>query len=42
MRIALLFAASVALFAARTLQVEDLFRVKRVADPQLSLAGDLA
>ena len=42
MRIALLFAASVALFAARPLQVEDLFRVKRVADPQLSPAGDLA
>ncbi len=42
MRIALLFMASVALFAARPLQVEDLFRVKRVADPQLSLAGDLA
>jgi dipeptidyl aminopeptidase/acylaminoacyl peptidase len=42
MRLALLFTASVTLFAARPLQVEDLFRVKRVADPQLSLAGDLA
>jgi len=42
MRIALLFTASLALFAARPLQVDDLFKVKRVADPQLSVVGDLA
>ena len=42
MRTALLFAASVALLAARPLQVDDLFKVKKVADPQLSITGDLA
>ena len=42
MRTALLFAASVALFAARPLEVDDLFKVKRIADPQLSATGALA
>ena len=36
MRTALLFTASVALLASRPLQVDDLFKVKRVTDPQLS------
>jgi len=34
--------ASLTLMAARPLQVDDLFKVKRVADPQLSTKGDLA
>ena len=42
MRIALLFTASVALLASRPLQVDDLFKVKRVTDPQLTAAGALA
>lgn len=33
---------SLPLLAARPLQVEDLFKVKRVADPQLSVKGDAA
>jgi dipeptidyl aminopeptidase/acylaminoacyl peptidase len=42
MRTALLFTASVALFASHPLQVDDLFKVKRVGDPQLAATGDLA
>ncbi len=42
MRTALLFTASMALLASRPLQVDDLFKVKKVADPQLSVAGALA
>src|SRR5512133_4408565 len=42
MRTALLFTVSVALLASRPLQVDDLFKVKRVTDPQLSAAGALA
>lgn len=38
---ALVLAASAA-HAARPLQVEDLFKVKRVADPQVSAKGDVA
>jgi dipeptidyl aminopeptidase/acylaminoacyl peptidase len=42
MRTALLLAASVTLLASRPLQVDDLFKVKKVADPQLSATGALA
>jgi dipeptidyl aminopeptidase/acylaminoacyl peptidase len=42
MRTVLLFAASVALLASRPLQVDDLFKVKKVADPQISSSGALA
>ena len=42
MRTALLFTASLALLASRPLQVDDLFKVKKVADPQLSATGTLA
>ncbi len=42
MRIALLFTATLALVAARPLQIEDVFKARRIADPQLSAAGDLA
>ena len=42
MRTALLLTASVALFASRPLQVDDLFKVKKVADPQLSAQAELA
>lgn len=42
MRTALLLTASVALLASRPLQVDDLFKVKRVTDPQLASTGDLA
>ncbi len=42
MRTALLFMASMALLASRPLQVDDLFKVKKVTDPQLSAAGTLA
>jgi dipeptidyl aminopeptidase/acylaminoacyl peptidase len=42
MRIALLFTASVALLASRPMQVDDLFKVKKVVDPQLSTTGALA
>ena len=42
MRTALLFLASVALLASRPLSVDDLFKVKRVGDPQLSASGTLA
>ncbi len=42
MRTALFLTASVALLASRPLQVDDLFKVKRVADPQISAAGALA
>jgi dipeptidyl aminopeptidase/acylaminoacyl peptidase len=42
MRTALLFTASLALLASRPLQVDDLFRVQRVTDPQLSATGALA
>ncbi|WP_306590638.1 S9 family peptidase [Geothrix sp. 21YS21S-4] len=38
----LLLAAALPLLASRPLQVDDLFKVKRVGDPQLSAAGDLA
>jgi len=38
----LLLAAGLPLLAARPLQVDDLFKVKRVTDPQLSTAGALA
>lgn len=34
--------ASLTLMAARPLQVDDLFKVKRVADPQISAKGDQA
>jgi dipeptidyl aminopeptidase/acylaminoacyl peptidase len=34
--------ASITLFASRPLQVDDLFKVKRVADPQVSSTGDAA
>ncbi len=41
--LAALLALSPALaFAQRPMQVADLFRVKRVADPQVSVAGDVA
>ena len=33
---------AVSLAAARPMQVDDLFKVKRVADPQVSTTGDLA
>jgi dipeptidyl aminopeptidase/acylaminoacyl peptidase len=42
MRTALLFAASLTLLASRPMQVDDLFKVKRVADPQTSTTGGLA
>jgi len=42
MRTALFFLASLALLAARPLQVDDLFKAKRVGDPQVSSAGALA
>ncbi|MFN7958843.1 MAG: S9 family peptidase [Holophagaceae bacterium] len=42
MRTILLLTASMALLASRPLQVDDLFKVKKVADPQLSTAGALA
>jgi dipeptidyl aminopeptidase/acylaminoacyl peptidase len=42
MRTTLLFLASLALVAARPLSVDDLFNVRRVADPQLSASGALA
>jgi dipeptidyl aminopeptidase/acylaminoacyl peptidase len=42
MRTALLFMASLALLASRPMQVDDLFKVKRVADPQVSATGGLA
>ncbi len=42
MRTALLFMASLALLASRPLQVDDLFKVKKVSDPQLSASGSLA
>jgi dipeptidyl aminopeptidase/acylaminoacyl peptidase len=42
MRTALLFLASMALLASRPLQVDDLFKVKKVADPQLAATGALA
>ncbi|MBK9797297.1 MAG: S9 family peptidase [Holophagaceae bacterium] len=42
MRTALLFLASLALLASRPLQIDDLFRVKRVTDPQLAASGALA
>jgi len=42
MRTILLLTASLALSASRPLQVDDLFKVKKVADPQLSSAGALA
>ncbi len=42
MRTALLFTISVALLASRPMQVDDLFKVKRVTDPQLSATGALA
>ena len=42
MRTALFLTASVALFASRPLQVDDLFKVKRVTDPQLAATGALA
>jgi dipeptidyl aminopeptidase/acylaminoacyl peptidase len=42
MRTALLFMASLALLGSRPMQVDDLFKVKRVADPQLSTTGALA
>jgi len=42
MRTALLFLASVALLASRPLQVDDLFKVKRVTDPQFAASGALA
>jgi dipeptidyl aminopeptidase/acylaminoacyl peptidase len=42
MRTILLFSASLALLASRTLQVDDLFKVKRVTDPQLASTGALA
>lgn len=42
MRTALLFTASLALLASRPMQVDDLFKVRRVGDPQASAAGSLA
>ena len=42
MRTALLFVASLALLASRPMRVDDLFKVKRVTDPQVSAAGALA
>jgi dipeptidyl aminopeptidase/acylaminoacyl peptidase len=42
MRIALLLTASVALMAARPMTIDDMFKVARVADPQLSTRGDIA
>ena len=42
MRTALFFAASVALLASRPMQVDDLFKVKRVTDPQIAATGALA
>ncbi|BDU68021.1 peptidase S9 [Geothrix oryzae] len=38
----LLLAAALPLLASRPLQVDDLFKVKRVTEPQLSASGDLA
>src|SRR5512133_324136 len=38
----LLLAAGLPLLASRPLQVDDLFKVKRVTDPQLSATGALA
>lgn len=42
LRILALGLVSLGLMAQRPLQVEDLFRVKRVADPQISVKGDRA
>ena len=42
MRTALLFTASLALLASRPMQVDDLFKVRRVGDPQASAGGSLA
>ncbi|GLH73366.1 peptidase S9 [Geothrix limicola] len=42
MRTALLFTASLALLASRPMQVDDLFKVKKVADPQIASTGALA
>ena len=42
MRTALLFTTSLALLASRPMQVDDLFKVRRVGDPQASAAGSLA
>ncbi len=42
MRLALLFTASVTLLASRPLQIDDLFKVKRVTDPQLATSGAMA
>jgi dipeptidyl aminopeptidase/acylaminoacyl peptidase len=42
MRIALLLTASMALMAARPMQIDDMFKVARVADPQRSSRGDIA
>ncbi len=42
MRTAFLFLASLALLASRPLQIDDLFKVKRVTDPQLAVSGALA
>ena len=42
MRTALLLTASVALFASRPLHVDDLFKLKKVTDPQLAATGALA
>jgi dipeptidyl aminopeptidase/acylaminoacyl peptidase len=39
---ALLAATTLSLLAQRPMQVDDLFKVKRVADPQVSSVGDLA
>jgi len=42
MRTALLFTTSLALLASRPMQVDDLFKVRRVGDPQASAGGSLA
>ncbi|HEX9080648.1 MAG TPA: S9 family peptidase, partial [Holophagaceae bacterium] len=42
MRIAFLLTASVALMAARPMQIDDMFKVARVAAPQVSSKGDVA
>ncbi len=42
MKRTLLLLATLPLLAARPLQVDDLFKVKRVGDPQLSISGALA
>ena len=42
MRALLLLTATAALMAARPLQVDDLFKVKKVADPQVAATGALA